>query len=91
MKRVYTLYRVSTAQQVDIVKDDIPMQRIACHEFAKRQGDWVIVKEFEEKGMQITYLTEQQKAAFAEAIAQWKQTMIDQFGEYACGCFGITK
>ena len=51
MKRVYTLYRVSTAQQVDIVKDDIPMQRIACHEFAKRQGDWVIVKEFEEKGI----------------------------------------
>ena len=51
MKRVYTLYRVSTAQQVDIVKDDIPMQRIACHEFAKRQGDWVIVKEFEEKGV----------------------------------------
>ena len=51
MKRVYTLYRVSTAQQVDIVKDDIPMQRIACHEFAKRQGDWVIAKEFEEKGI----------------------------------------
>ena len=51
MKRVYTLYRVSTVQQVDIVKDDIPMQRIACHEFAKRQGDWVIVKEFEEKGI----------------------------------------
>lgn len=51
----------------------------------------VLLKEFEAKGMQITYLTEQQKAAFAEAIAQWKQTMIDQFGEYACGCFGITK
>ena len=25
MKRVYTLYRVSTTRQVDVVKDDIPM------------------------------------------------------------------
>ncbi len=38
MKRVYCLYRVSTAQQVDVVKDDIPMQRIACHDFAARMG-----------------------------------------------------
>ena len=42
MKRVYALYRVSTAKQVDHVtcgnttKDDIPMQRIACHNFAER-------------------------------------------------------
>ena len=33
MKRVYCLYRVSTKGQVD--KDDIPMQRIKCNEFAK--------------------------------------------------------
>ena len=51
MKRVYTLYRVSTTRQVDIIKDDIPMQRIACHEFSDRFPDWVIVKEFEEKGV----------------------------------------
>ena len=50
MKTVYTLYRVSTVKQVDIVKDDIPMQRIACHDFAERQG-WMIAKEFEEKGV----------------------------------------
>ena len=50
MKRVYTLYRVSTTRQVDVVKDDIPMQRIACHDFADRFPDWEIVKEFEEKG-----------------------------------------
>lgn len=48
-KRVYCLYRVSTKGQVD--KDDIPMQRTACHEFADRQGEWVIVKEFYEKGV----------------------------------------
>ncbi|MBR0423468.1 MAG: hypothetical protein IJJ04_02370 [Clostridia bacterium] len=35
MKRVYCLYRVSTKGQVD--KDDIPMQRIKCNEFAKAQ------------------------------------------------------
>lgn len=50
MKRVANLYRVSTKKQVDLVKDDIPMQRIACHEFAERQG-WVIVMEKEEKGV----------------------------------------
>ncbi len=47
-KRVYTLYRVSTKGQVE--KDDIPMQKEACHEFAERQG-WEIVKEFSEKGV----------------------------------------
>ena len=51
MKRVYTLYRVSTAKQVDVAKDDIPMQRIACHEFTDRQQDWEILREFEEKGV----------------------------------------
>lgn len=49
MKRVYCLYRVSTKGQVD--KDDIPMQKTACHEFAERQDGWVIVKEFYEKGV----------------------------------------
>lgn len=50
MKRVYTLYRVSTSQQVDVVKDDIPMQRIACRKFAEDMG-WTIVVEKEEKGV----------------------------------------
>ena len=46
----YTLYRVSTKGQVDRVKDDIPMQREACHEFAEKMG-WTIGKEFLEKGV----------------------------------------
>ncbi len=50
MKRVNTLYRVSTKKQVDVTKDDIPMQKIACHEFAERQG-WTITKEYSEKGI----------------------------------------
>ena len=47
-KRVYTLYRVSTKGQVE--KDDIPMQKEACRDFAESQG-WEIVKEFSEKGV----------------------------------------
>ena len=50
MNTVYTLYRVSTKQQVDKTKDDIPMQREACHEFADHMG-WTIGKEFLEKGV----------------------------------------
>ena len=46
---------------------------------------------FEERGMTITYLTDEQKAAFADAIAEWKSGMIDRFGEHACSAFGITK
>jgi DNA invertase Pin-like site-specific DNA recombinase len=48
MKKAYTLYRVSTTGQV--VDDDIPMQKEACHQYAKAQG-WQIVKEFYEKGI----------------------------------------
>jgi DNA invertase Pin-like site-specific DNA recombinase len=49
-KRVYALYRVSTAGQVDIHQNDIPMQKNSCHEFAQRNG-WTIVKEFSELGV----------------------------------------
>lgn len=51
MKRVYCLYRVSTKKQVDKNENDIPMQKTACHEFAGRQEDWVILREFSEKGI----------------------------------------
>lgn len=47
-KRAYCLYRVSTLGQVE--KDDIPMQKQCCREFAETQG-WTIVKEFSEKGI----------------------------------------
>lgn len=47
-KRVYCLYRVSTLGQVE--KDDIPMQKQCCREFAETQG-WTIIKEFSEKGI----------------------------------------
>lgn len=47
-KRVYCLYRVSTLGQVE--KDDIPMQKQVCREFAAEKG-WEIVREFSEKGI----------------------------------------
>ena len=47
-KRVCALYRVSTAGQVE--KDDIPMQKQECREFANNMG-WKIVKEYFEKGV----------------------------------------
>lgn len=54
--RVATLYRVSSKKQVGTVMqygksvDDIPLQRKAAREFCQNQG-WVIVAEFEEKGV----------------------------------------
>ena len=50
-----------------------------------------ILARFAANGMEITCLNDEQKAAFAEAIAQWKGGMIDRFGEYACSAFGIIK
>ena len=48
MKRVMTLYRVSTTKQVDVVKDDIPMQKIACRNFIEEKK-WQLVGEKEER------------------------------------------
>lgn len=48
-KRVACLYRVSTKGQVD--QNDIPLQRNACREFINNQQDWVLVKEYYEKGV----------------------------------------
>ena len=52
-KIAYNLYRVSTKKQLYISadnKEDIPMQRLACRDFAERMG-WTVGKEFEEKGI----------------------------------------
>lgn len=48
-KRVYCLYRVSTIGQVE--KDDIPMQKASCRDFIEHRPDWVLAKEFYEKGV----------------------------------------
>ena len=58
MKRVYCLYRASTLKQVEKksnnpkdLRDDIPMQKKMCYEFAQQQNDWQIIKEFLELGV----------------------------------------
>ena len=49
IKTVYCLYRVSTKNQVD--ENDIPMQRLACHEFESQNPGWFIRREFYERGV----------------------------------------
>jgi len=51
MKKVFCLYRVSTLKQVEKDKDDIPMQRQACHDFIAMHPDWVLYREISEKGV----------------------------------------
>ena len=48
-KKVACLYRVSTKGQVD--KNDIPEQKIACHKFIQEHSNWILVKEYYEKGV----------------------------------------
>ena len=49
IKTVYCLYRVSTKNQVD--ENDIPMLRLACHEFVSQNPGWFIRREFYERGV----------------------------------------
>ena len=69
-KRVYALYRVSTLGQVE--KDDIPMQKQCCRDFAEQNG-WIIVKEFSEKGVS----GYKKSAKDRDAIQQLRQAAVD--------------
>lgn len=55
VKRVATLYRVSTKKQLDRSSTDnggdIPSQQKACKEFIERQPGWTLVEEYYEKGV----------------------------------------
>ncbi|MFI8711983.1 recombinase family protein [Brevibacillus brevis] len=55
VKRVATLYRVSTKKQLDQSSDknggDIPNQRKACRTFIESNLGWQLVNEYEEKGV----------------------------------------
>lgn len=66
MKRVYCLYRVSTKKQVDKNENDIPMQKTVCHEFCERQKDWIIIKEFSEKGISGFKVSAEERDAIQE-------------------------
>ncbi|MNK77581.1 Recombinase [compost metagenome] len=49
LRRVATLYRVSTKGQLD--GNDIPMQERSCRGFIDKQDDWTLVKEYTERGV----------------------------------------
>lgn len=49
IKRVATLYRVSTKGQLD--GNDIPMQQRACRRMIEKQEGWKLVKEYSERGV----------------------------------------
>ena len=74
----YCLYRVSTVGQVDKVKDDIPMQKQVCHEFAERQG-WIIGKEFYEKGVSGFKVSAANRDAIQELRAAAERKEFDIF------------
>lgn len=71
MKRAYCLYRVSTLGQVD--KDDIPMQRKSCRDFAQQKG-WQILEEFSEKGVSGFKVSAEER----EALVSIKQAAIQK-------------
>ncbi|OME49016.1 hypothetical protein BSK59_24875 [Paenibacillus odorifer] len=49
MKRVWSLYRVSTDRQTD--GDDIPVQRSACRDFIDKMSGWQLERELLELGV----------------------------------------
>lgn len=49
-----------------------------------------LLQGFEDAGMVITQLTDEEKQAFSDAIADWKAGIIAQFGESACSAFNIS-
>ncbi len=63
-KRVICLYRVSTIGQVD--HDDIPMQKLACREYAATHPDWEIVDEISEKGISGYEISTNERDAIVE-------------------------
>ncbi len=72
LKRVKILYRVSTKKQYDKLKDDIPMQKKACHDFVEQHG-WTIVDEVYEKGISGYKVS----ASKRDAIQQLKQSALN--------------
>ncbi len=64
MKRVNCLYRVS--DQIQVEKDDIPMQREFCRDFISGHPDWKLEKELYEKGVSGFKKTAKERDAIQE-------------------------
>lgn len=64
MKKVGCLYRISSKKQG--IQNDIPLQRISCTEFIEQNEDWVLVKEYYEKGVSGFKLSEDKRDVLQE-------------------------
>ena len=49
----------------------------------------MIINKFEEHGMQVTRLTQQEMDAFKEVVADFRQELMDKYGQQACEAFQI--
>ena len=92
MKRVYCLYRVSSTVQLD--KQDIPMQRIACRAFADYRG-WEIIREFSEKGVSGYKLSMSQRDAITEIkeaalLDKFDVLLVFMFDRIVCNCSPVS-
>lgn len=50
-----------------------------------------LLAQFEEQGMEITYISKEEQLAFKQAVNSFRNQMIDSYGEDACANFGIKK
>ncbi|MDO4261167.1 MAG: DctP family TRAP transporter solute-binding subunit [Eubacteriales bacterium] len=77
-----------------------PATRELLEEKAKEACDWgrdqleqeeeALLAEFEEKGMTVTRLTEEEMEPFREVVKDFKAELIESYGEEACSAFQIT-
>lgn len=51
----------------------------------------LLLEEFKAEGMTVTELTEEELQAFKDAVADFRNELIDSYGEEACAAFGIVK
>ena len=49
-----------------------------------------LLREFEAKGMTLTYLSQEELNAFKAVISDWRSDIMAEFGPEACAAFGIT-
>ena len=99
-----TLWNYSYESDLFIANTEVweslePKTQELLQECASEACDWgretlvneeaATIEKFKEEGMTVTYLTDEEMAAFEEAVADFKQEMFDYFGADACAAFGI--
>lgn len=75
IKRVATLYRVSTKGQLD--KNDIPMQQRACRGMIDKNENWRLVKEYTERGVSGFKISASNRDAIQQAKEDAEKGLFD--------------